>query len=370
VALIRNGLALSANPMRVTAAAGLYGIQRSTWTPPSAQRGLDCGEGTVIGGASIADTAGRPNGYEARDAWLLPRRGGGLAAYTSIEHGHELAAGLAMGAGIGATLVSDGALSTAAIAALANLTATLTGPCATSAAMLGVANLAAAMTSDGDLDALLSTYALLVCTAVSDGSISTADLGLIAGLASSLVSDGSLSTAALGLTVAMTCSLLSDCAVTADVRLVTQLAATMAAGGDLTGALEALAHLVSTMLADGSLDGSALRGTLGMSAELTTAGSAAELTASGIAAAVWSSILSGNAAGVLLAQMVDVASDAALARKVAANRLEVTGFGGGVSLVLYDDDGTTVLHTWTLTTHGGEAVTTYPGAQTKRSAPA
>lgn len=56
-----------------------------------------------------------------------------------------------------------------------------------------------------------------------------------------------------------------------------------------------------------------------------------------------------------------------LIRKVTNNRLEVDIVGQ--QLVLYDDDGTTPLRTWALSTDGGEPVVTNSGVQTKRAAP-
>lgn len=67
---------------------------------------------------------------------------------------------------------------------------------------------------------------------------------------------------------------------------------------------------------------------------------------------------------------LSVGSASVLAKKVAVNRMEVTGFPGGpVVLSLYDDDGVTVLLQWDLATDGGELVATVRGAQTRRSAP-
>ena len=58
---------------------------------------------------------------------------------------------------------------------------------------------------------------------------------------------------------------------------------------------------------------------------------------------------------------------AALARKALRNRLEVDF--GLQQLVLYDDDGTTVLTRWALSTDGAEPVATATGVQTRRGVP-
>lgn len=61
------------------------------------------------------------------------------------------------------------------------------------------------------------------------------------------------------------------------------------------------------------------------------------------------------------------AADLARVRKHVTNRNEITGFGGTVTQTVYDDDGTTPLESATLTTDGGENVTTHGGVQTKRT---
>lgn len=59
--------------------------------------------------------------------------------------------------------------------------------------------------------------------------------------------------------------------------------------------------------------------------------------------------------------------DAITARKLATNRLEVDFTAK--ELIQYDDDGTTVLQRWALTTNLGEDISTALGVQTKRGAP-
>jgi len=58
--------------------------------------------------------------------------------------------------------------------------------------------------------------------------------------------------------------------------------------------------------------------------------------------------------------------DTTLTRQMESNRLEMDF--GTQELVLYEDDGLTVLHRWVLATDGGEPVATSTGVQTKRGA--
>lgn len=94
------------------------------------------------------------------------------------------------------------------------------------------------------------------------------------------------------------------------------------------------------------------------------------------------SLLVQNSAGLInsptidaiAATMTTVEADVAviqvetlLIRKVVFNRLEVNV--STQELVMYDDDGTTILHRWPLATTGGEPVQTTMGIQTKRGPP-
>lgn len=289
--LIRNGVSLGANPQRVDYALSVYGNRRAPNV--GEQRGFDCGSATVVNGASISDTAGRPNGYEWGNAWLLARRGGGLSSYTNFVHPNVLTASLALGAGINATLVADGSITTANLQAIANLLATMTANTSVSAAMQAFANLASTMTADTDVSATLAAFANLAATLVADGSITTADLSLVVGLACTMISDGSITTANLTLVVGLACTMIADCAVSADLKAAANMASTMLSNGDLSGALSALANLIATMTATGDISGN-LRGTASMDAVMTTAGSIINPpTAAEIALAVWQYVLSG-----------------------------------------------------------------------------
>lgn len=383
MALIRNGVSLNANPMRVLGGPNANSINRPIG--PGAQRGFYAGEGTVVSGSSIADTAAFPNGYEGGSAWLLAPRGGGFSAYTTFTHPNVVTAALASGISIEATLTSDGTITTAAIQALANLVSTLTSDGAvTTAAITTLSNLVASLTATTTVTAAIQALANLAATLTADGSISNAELSLVVGLACSMVSDGSISTANLKLVVGIVCTMLSDCGVSSTLSAPANLAATLLASNNVTGALSALSNLICEMTANGSLVAS-LRGTLSMSAVLTTAGSSTDApTPAEIAVAVWQYVLSGVTAGDRLSEVTaarmsllsteldpslsgSTAAQMVLARKILHNRLEVDI--ASQRLVLYDDDNTTVLRRWPLQTTGGEPVTTSPGVQTKRRAP-
>lgn len=292
--LIRNGVSLSANPGRISASATTYyGILRHLRMGAGGMRGFHGSEGTMVAGASVSDTSGRPNGHQGESCWLLPIKGGGLSAYTTFTHPSTLVANLSLGINIESSLVADGSITTADIQALANLVSTMTADTAVSAVMVGVANMLSTMIASHGLSATLSAYANLAATMTADGSLTTAELSLIVGLACTMVSDGSLSTANLTLIVGLACAMVASCTVSADLKAIANIASTMLASGDLSGALSVLSSMIATMTATGGLSGS-LRGTLSMEATMTTEGTVDNPpTANEIALAVWSFILSG-----------------------------------------------------------------------------
>lgn len=281
--------------MRVTLGPGtLYGI--TTPTPPGAQRGFDAGEATVVAGSSVSDTAGRPNGYEGGDAWLMPRRGGGLSAYTTLEHGHALSAGLASGVNVTTSLISDGSVSSAQAQALANLISSMTAANSLSASMQAFANLAAELAATGGTAASMQAFANLSADLTATGELSGPDLTLIVGLVCSMLAHGDVSSS-LTLLVGVACSMVSAGAVSGAAVAHANLASTLLAAGDLSGAMSVLSYLSADLISSNDLDGQ-LRGTLTMAAAMTTSGIVGEPpTATEIATAVWQFLLSGVSAG-------------------------------------------------------------------------
>lgn len=185
MSLIRNGNSLGSNNLRLYAGANLYTVQRSRWTGPGAMRGIYCGEGTAGGSAR---TSGRPNGAEGHYAWSHPMRGGGLAAYTSIDHGHEMTGGMAQGVALAADLVSDSEVETA---------------------LSSVVGLLSEMVSDGQIDASLQSIAALAATLIADGQVE-AGLSALANLAAELDALGGLEDSNLRGTLSMAADLTTE----------------------------------------------------------------------------------------------------------------------------------------------------------------
>jgi len=116
----------------------------------------------VIAGASIADTAAFPNGYEPPGSWLIAPKGGGLSSYNSINGTGEITASLTMGKALAAALTGSGTISTATLQAIAGLSAALSGSGSISAAALSlIVSLEADLTGSGTLTAALRGTASL-----------------------------------------------------------------------------------------------------------------------------------------------------------------------------------------------------------------
>lgn len=70
------------------------------------------------------------------------------------------------------------------------------------------------------------------------------------------------------------------------------------------------------------------------------------------------------------AKLTQICDDAAAARKILCNRMEMVDLNtADAALIIYEDDGVTPFKTWPLSTFGGEFVQTCFGAQTERGVP-
>jgi len=119
-------------------------------------------------------------------------------------------------------------------------------------------------------------------------NVMTAGMSNGINVSSTMTSDNTLGPANLSLIVGLSCTLLSNCAVTADGKALANMAADMAATGDISGAVSALAFCVATMTGNGTLDDSNLRGTAKLEASLTSTGDV--LTTANVASAVWGAL--------------------------------------------------------------------------------
>lgn len=160
--LLRNGLGLGSNPCRFFGAASAIVTDTANQTKNGGRRNFYAGSGTVIDGASIADTAAFPNGYEPPWSWMMAPKGGGLSAYNTVYGTGDLTiTTLSLGKDLAAALTGSGGITAPSLALIVQLAAALTGSGTISAAALqAIINLAAALTGSGSVTA--ASLALIV----------------------------------------------------------------------------------------------------------------------------------------------------------------------------------------------------------------
>jgi hypothetical protein len=178
-----------------------YANAPANWRQAGRLRGIYCGAGTVISGASIADTAAIPNGTQPPYSWVIAIKGGGLATYNTIDGTGTLAAAMSMGKALEAALSGSGTISAASLAMIVQFAAALSGIGTVSSASMQLASALASALS-------------------GSGSISAASLALIVSLEADLAASGTMSGVMVGLS-----SMEADIIVTGDVLNTANVAA-------------------------------------------------------------------------------------------------------------------------------------------------
>ncbi len=155
-------------------------------------------------GSGIADgTVGRPYGYRAPGAWIMPQKAGALSAHNIILGDGELVGAIAGGKNGEATLSGSGTL-TGTAALIVSLAAALSGSGTISnAALLAYLNLAAELAGSGDLAGAASALAHAVAVLEGEGTIAgTTTATALGTLAAAItVTGGTLTTANVGASV-------------------------------------------------------------------------------------------------------------------------------------------------------------------------
>lgn len=171
---IANGLRLASNPGRLLGSATAHAIDRPQFGKSGSLRNFYCGAGTVIAGASIADTAALPNGAEPPHAWHAAPKGGGLSAYNTLRGGGAVTiTSLSLGRACEADLTGAGAVANASLSLIASLLAGLVGSGTVAAASIsGSLQMAAALAGSGQATASLQLLAFCVGQLTGAGTAS------------------------------------------------------------------------------------------------------------------------------------------------------------------------------------------------------
>ena len=89
MALVLNGIRTLAGPAQYRNGISVPAFERTQFQRGGPIRNFHLGQAT----GTEAQRAGFPNGAEGSDTWSLPRKGGGLAAYTTMAGVGTLTAG-------------------------------------------------------------------------------------------------------------------------------------------------------------------------------------------------------------------------------------------------------------------------------------
>lgn len=190
-------MSLGSNPNRFLASSVTgFVAQRSGWGSNGAIRNIWAGEATVVAGASIADTAAYPNGYEPPGSWVMAPKGGGLSAYNQISGEGDVAADLLMGINLEADLTGSGTISAAALTLIVQLAADLTGSGTISSATLqAIAGLSAALSGSGTISASTLSLIVSMIASLTGSGEASGDLKGIANMSADIVVTGGALTA-------------------------------------------------------------------------------------------------------------------------------------------------------------------------------
>lgn len=190
MALIGNGFSLARNPGTYTG-IGAIGVERLAANRYGGVRNWYIGSAAGPG----ADKHGRPSGAEPPNCWVMPPKGGGLAAFNTLSGSSTLAANLAMGKALAAALDGAGSISAASLSLVTSMEAALAGSGDLTASMRGAVQMVAALAGSGDITAALGLIAFMSSNMEGVGAI-VATLRGTASMAADITSAGELLTTA------------------------------------------------------------------------------------------------------------------------------------------------------------------------------
>lgn len=188
MALVLNGNRLLAGPAQHRNGASALVFERTNFQRGGPIRNFHLGEAT----GSMSERAGFPNGAEGSDTWSLPRKGGGLAAYTTIAGSGTLTASdLQPIFEIAGSMAGSGDLA-GAMSLLSGMSATLAGSGGVTGALQALSNMAASISGSGDVAAALGLLVSMQAVLSGSGSLNGSNLTGFANMSASILSYGEL----------------------------------------------------------------------------------------------------------------------------------------------------------------------------------
>lgn len=165
--LIRNGSSLGSNPCRQYGASISY-VSLHDSLKAGGRRNWYASEETTD---EPAINNGFPSGCEHPAAWMLPMKGGGLAAFNTLNGEGSLSASLAMGKALEAALTGSGAISAANLSLIVQLASALAGSGTLSGSLQTVASMAANLSGSGSVSASLGLIVSMAAALSGSGSV-------------------------------------------------------------------------------------------------------------------------------------------------------------------------------------------------------
>lgn len=188
MALVLNGNRLLAGPAQYRNGISVLAFERVQFQRGGPIRNFHLGEAT----GTLSDRAGFPNGAEGSDTWSLPRKGGGLAAYTTIAGTGALIAGdLQPIFELAGAMAGSGDLA-GAMSLLSGMSANLTGAGDLAATLQALSNMAAVIGGSGDIAAALGLIISMEAVLTGAGGLNGSNLTGFANMSASILSYGDL----------------------------------------------------------------------------------------------------------------------------------------------------------------------------------
>jgi hypothetical protein len=188
MALVLNGFRAQAGPASYRNGISALAMERNNFQRGGSIRNFHAGSAT----GTLSEKAGFPNGAEGSNTWSLPRKGGGLAAYTTIVGtGALTASDLQPIFEIAGSMAGSGDLA-GAMSLLSGMSASLAGAGDLAATLQALSNLAAEIGGSGDIDAAMGLLVSLEAVVSGAGTLNGSNLTGFANMSASILSYGEL----------------------------------------------------------------------------------------------------------------------------------------------------------------------------------
>jgi hypothetical protein len=290
MALLNNRTFHNANPIKFMGLGGTVAAMGEAQQNLSSGRRMNRFYGDEASGFN--KTSSLPNGYSPPYSWVLPVKGGGLAAYKTVSSNGNITLSVQLGKDLTSSITDNNSSISVNLTALGNFSSTLFGSSTVSYAyLIGIVDLVSTMLSEGSFESVIQLLQFIEANPTGNASL---DIDLIAGITmeSSVTGQGTVSSADMKLITGLLADL-NGSGVFDNVvmKSVVSLTSSLIAQGDLTAAMQLLVDLQSNPSGVSAVV-SNLKGQLSMSADITQ--QAEVLTSNSIAAAVWAAIAASN----------------------------------------------------------------------------